>query len=302
MSGVTQLGYLGIGVSDITAWEEFATGVLGLEVSGKDPDGTLFLRMDENHHRFALHPSGSDDILYAGWETRDEPSLRQIAAQLESQGVKVAWASAAEARERRVMGLIKVQDPDGVANEVYYGPLIEFERPFQSPRAIGGFETGNMGLGHYVIAVTDYHASLNFYRDGLGLLISDFIEYEDTSKEEERVVFLHCNPRHHSVAFFQWESPKRLMHFMLQLRRLDDVGITHYLCQDRRVPIAMSLGRHTNDHMVSFYMETPSGFEVEYGFGAREIDDSEWEVQLHRAPSMWGHRRQSATPLLPEST
>ena len=26
-----------------------------------------------------------------------------------------------------------------------------------------------------------------------------------------------------------------------------------------------TLGRHSNDQMVSFYMSTPSGFEVEYG-------------------------------------
>ena len=37
MTGVTQLGYLGIGVRDVDEWERFATGVLGdgddLEIS-----------------------------------------------------------------------------------------------------------------------------------------------------------------------------------------------------------------------------------------------------------------------------
>jgi hypothetical protein len=42
--------------------------------------------------------------------------------------------------------------------------------------------------------------------------------------------------------------------------------------------------------MVSFYMRTPSGFEVEYGYGARTIDDSIWKVERHEAPSIWGHR------------
>jgi 2,3-dihydroxybiphenyl 1,2-dioxygenase len=293
MSSVTQLGYLGISVSDLGAWSRFAEDVLGLAENGTDPDGTVFLRMDENHHRFAVYPEGNDDIAYAGWETKDETSLREIASRLKSSGVLVKWGNSAEARQRRVAGLIKLHDPSGIATEVYYGPLIESERPFKSPRAIAGFETGEMGLGHMVIAVDDYEKSLQFYRDGLGLVLSDFIEYEDGPEETGLVAFFHCNPRHHSIAFLQYESPKRLLHFMLQLRSLDDVGMTYYLCQDQEVPIALSLGRHTNDRMVSFYMKTPSDFQVEYGYGAREIDDSSWEVQLHRAPSIWGHRPQS---------
>jgi hypothetical protein len=43
-------------------------------------------------------------------------------------------------------------------------------------------------------------------------------------------------PRHHSSAIAQFPAPKRLQHFMLQLRDMDDVGNTYYLCQDRRVP------------------------------------------------------------------
>jgi extradiol dioxygenase len=79
---------------------------------------------------------------------------------------------------------------------------------------------------------------------------------------------------------------KRLHHFMLQLQSLDDVGATYDLCQARDVPIVMKLGKHTDDHMVWFYLHTPSGFNVEYGWGAREVDDSTWEVQVHTASSI----------------
>jgi len=297
MSRVTQLGYIGFEVSDMPEWERFATDVLGLAFTRADPDGTLFLRMDENHHRFALHRGARDDLAYAGWETQDEASLRAIAERLESQGVNVTWGTAAEARARRVMGLIKLQDPSGVATEVYYSPLIEAERPFRSPRAIGGFEAGRLGLGHIVLSVDDYEASLRFYRDGLGLLISDFIELEMGPAGSTVVAFFHCGPRHHSIAIAQFPAPKRLHHFMLQVRDMDDVGNTYYVCQDRRVPITSTLGRHTNDHMLSFYMQTPSGFQVEYGYGGRMIDDDVWEVQMHRAPSIWGHRSPDAAPL-----
>jgi biphenyl-2,3-diol 1,2-dioxygenase len=291
---VTQLGYLGIDVTDVPAWEKFATEALGLEARATDPDGTLFLKMDENHHRFVLHPRGRDDLAYAGWEVADEAALRATVERLAAQGVGVRMGTAAEARERRVMGLARLQDPSGVATELYYGPLVEFERPFRSPRAAGGFEAGRQGLGHIVLAVDDYEASLRFYRDGLGLRISDFIELEMGAAGSTLVAFFHCNPRHHSIAIAQFPAAKRLHHFMLQLRDMRDVGSAYDRCQDARVPITSSLGCHTNDHMTSFYMQTPSGFQVEYGHGGREVDDSAWEVQLHRSPSIWGHRAPAA--------
>ena len=84
--------------------------------------------------------------------------------------------------------------------------------------------------------------------------------------------------------------PKRLNHFMLQVQSVDDVGSTYDLFQQTDVPITRSLGRHTNDLMVSFYMRSPSGFEVEYGWGARVVDDATWQVQMHTMESIWGHR------------
>ncbi len=291
MASITQLGYLGLGVSDVDAWERFATQTLGLEAGGRDPDGALFLRMDEYQYRFIVRPEGDDDLAYVGWEVADERTLEAITEQLKAAGVMVARGTDPEAEARRVRGLIRFQDPSGVASEVFYGPLVTFEKPFKSPRSISGFETGVQGLGHIVIAVNDFDQSLSFYRDVLGMRISDFIPFEIAPGVQPTLAFLRCNPRHHSIAIMQVSFPKRLDHFMLQLRSLDDVGATYDLCQNQGVPVNSSLGRHTNDQMVSFYLRTPSGFEVEYGWGARVVDESTWRVQWHRSASIWGHRR-----------
>ena len=105
------------------------------------------------------------------------------------------------------------------------------------------------------------------------------------------VAFLHCNPRHHSIAFNQSSrSGKRLSHFMVEVDALDDVGRTWSLCDREDVPMAQSLGRHVNDQMFSFYIVSPSGFTVEFGYGGRLIDDATWEVSTYDWPSMWGHQ------------
>lgn len=295
MTSVTQLGYLGINVRDIAAWERFATEVLGLAVNGRGNDGSLFLRMDEYHHRFLIHPTGKDDLAYIGWEVATEEAMASMAERLQRAGVEVRPGTSAEAEARRVAGLITFADPSGIASEVFYGPLVNFEKPFQSPRPISGFKTGEMGLGHFVLAVDDLERSIHFYRDVLGMRISDLVRFEMTPGVRSTFAFFHCNPRHHTLAF--WAAPQkpaqRLRHFMLQLKSLDDVGATYYLCQDKGL-INRTLGRHTNDHMVSFYMRSPSGFEVEYGWGAREVDDATWQVQMHTAGAVWGHRRVEA--------
>jgi 2,3-dihydroxybiphenyl 1,2-dioxygenase len=291
MASVTQLGYLGFSVKDINAWEQFATNTLGLQISGREADGSLLLRMDEYIHRFLVHPTGKDDLDYVGWEVSDEHALREVAKQLKAAGIEVRKGTPEEIATRRVVDLLVYQDPNGIPSEIFYGPLMAFQTPFQSPRSLAGFHTGLLGLGHMAVTVNDLEQSVQFYRDVLGMRISDYIQIERPPGTKRRAAFFHCNPRHHSLTIVAMpQAPKRLLHFMLQLKALDDVGATYYLCQDQGTPIARGLGRHTNDHMVSFYLTTPSGFEAEWGWGGREVDDSTWQVQQHVTGSMWGHR------------
>lgn len=290
MNGVTSLGYLGLGVKNPTAWEVFATEILGLQSSGVGDDGRLLLRMDENAYRFALHQNDADDLAYVGWEVADAAGLREVAERMRAIGIQADPATADEARARRVTEMIRFTDPNDLPCEVFCGPSVQFEKPFHSPRAIGGFVTGEQGAGHIVVAVPDIQKSLRFYCEGLGFRVSDTIDMK-FGPMSVTMVFLHCNARHHTLALVPVPAPRRLHHFMLQLRSIDDVGATMYLVQDKGIEISASLGRHTNDHMLSFYMRTPSGFEIEYGWGGREVDDATWHVQKHHAPSIWGHRR-----------
>ena len=52
---------------------------------------------------------------------------------------------------------------------------------------------------------------------------------------------------------------------MLEVEQSTDVGRALDIVNDKKLTLAMSLGRHTNDMMTSFYVRTPSGFEIEYG-------------------------------------
>jgi hypothetical protein len=53
-----------------------------------------------------------------------------------------------------------------------------------------------------------------------------------------------------------------------------------------------------NDAMTSFYVRSPSGFEIVYGFGGKLVDDASRVVEDYDVPSSWGHQP-PPTPLAP---
>jgi len=278
---VTALGYVGIGASDLDAWSDFATSQLGLQQVDRSTSCRAF-RMDDRRQRIIADTDHADAERYFGWEVADAAALDALAAKLEAARVAVRHEPRALADQRFVRDLISFRDPDGIRLEAFHGPLLADE-PFKPGRNISGFRTGAQGLGHAVLMVADFDVSLAFYQDLLGFRISDFI------CNPVKAAFLHVNARHHSLALFQ--HPRLgLHHLMMELYSLDDVGQSYdrALAVDNRV--AVTLGRHHNDYMTSFYMRTPSNFLVEYGWGAREVDVTTWQPEeMTTLASFWGH-------------
>lgn len=282
---IAALGYAGIAARDLGAWQAFAETTLGAQV---DADGdSLTLRVDERAWRVLIEQGDADDLSFLGWETATSDSFGETLAALMTLGV-AAHRRPDLAQRRGVRELALFVDPAGIACELYCGATTRLEKPFISPTGISGFVTGNQGLGHVVIAVADPAGYEAFYKQ-LGFAVSDYIDMAMGPDMVLPICFMHCNPRHHTLAFAPAPSPKKLLHLMLQTKALDDVGLVHDRAVKAGVPISMSLGRHSNDLMFSFYMITPSGFEFEYGWGAQVIDE-DWHVVRHDVTSVWGHK------------
>ncbi len=288
MTAISRLGYLGFEVSDLSAWERFAVDVLGLVVSERRADGSLALRMDDQAQRLVLRPGTRDDLAHVGFEVENETSLQQLADDLSTAGFATTRAADDLARARRVSRLYQVRIPTAFPWSCSADPTVG--QPFRSPLVPSGFVTGDEGLGHVVFGTMDPEATERFYRELLGMRLSDRIEAELVPGFSLQVTFLHSNPRHHTVAFAAAPMPKRIHHFMLEAGAMEDVGYAYDRALDAGVPIASTLGMHPNDRMFSFYARTPSGFEVEFGWGGRKIDEATWEVDQYDRLSTWGHR------------
>jgi biphenyl-2,3-diol 1,2-dioxygenase len=288
MFGKINLAYLVLQVRDLARWRRFAADMLGLPAPATNDDGTLALRLDDRAHRFILRQGAADDIEALGWEVANQRDFDAIVPRAQVAGANPAVGDAALCQARHVERLVHFTGPDGVRNELVMG-LGRASTAFASRLMPGAFRTGAMGLGHAVLSSTDMQQAASFYRDVLGMRLSQELQCS-IGPIKIGGVFLHCNPRHHSLALFQIPTKGRMHHVMIEANDLRDVGGAWERAQKLKVPIILTLGQHPEpDGMVSFYGMTPSGFDFEIGAAGRLIDPENFEPITIHVTSDWGH-------------
>lgn len=298
MTHIRGLGYLRVQTRDIDRWRELAVDALGMATgSGPDPDG-LYLRLDERKARLAVLPGESDGVLSVGWEVRDQFALAEVRRDVEKSGTAVEELTQQEVDNRGVEAAIGFDDPAGVRVEVFFGPVLD-----HSPVLTGrgqAFITGEQGMGHVVLPTTAPDATLDFYTEVLGFLPRGAMRIgADPTGKVHRVRFLGVNRRHHSLAIapgLHGEDP-RLVHLMVEVDGLDAVGAALDEVHRRGFSLSSTLGRHTNDRMVSFYVRAPGGWDIEYGTEGMLVDESHYTAEEITADSYWGHDWSGSEPL-----
>ena len=280
---VRALGYAGFGSAALDDWRQFGTGLVGLQAVQRSPS-LLAFRMDDRKQRIVVDRSQPEGSRFFGWEVADAAELDALAGKLEAAGVAVTAEPQTLADARRVRALISFRDPAGNRLEAFYGAEIA-DTPFSPGRSISGFRTGPLGLGHAVLTVENIDPMMAFYVDVLGFSLSDYI------LKPFRAYFFHVNGRHHSLALIE-TGKSGMHHLMVEFFSLDDVGQSYDIALTQQDRVSVTLGRHTNDLMTSFYCKSPSSFMIECGWGGREIDPTNWQpVEMQDGPSLWGHER-----------
>ena len=296
---VKSLGYVVIETRDLNAWAEYASTILGVMPAASPREDVLLFRLDDRPFRFWIQRGTRDTFVAPGWECADKAGFEDMLQRLERAGRAVIRAEVMEARARHVYELARSSDPAGNAFEFFYGRFCDYV-PFVSPAAVSRFVTGDngdMGLGHIVLTAPNFAETHGFYISVMGFADTDLGRfYLGGGGPDDAGIgfaFLHCNGRHHSLALGQLpESPNGAVHMMVETGALEDVGRAYdrVLKSRGRVPVSATLGRHVNDKMISFYMQTPSGFDIEYGWNGLVIDPATWVPTTSMAVSDWGHR------------
>ncbi len=294
--GVASIGYLRIEATDTAAWMDFGTNILGLMDAGlDDAEGASFLRMDDHPFRFMLEPGEADRLLACGLEFRDQATWEVTCQGLAAVGHELTAGTAEQAARRRVSGFASVTDPSGNLLELYYGRMLDYA-PLISPVGIRQFITGDeitgdMGFGHAVLPAPATEETITFYQDLIGLGPSDDL-YPPMPEgaPDTRVYFMHAdNPRQHSLALYNHPHPAGVVHIMVEVESLDEVGRAMERVKTAGLPLFATLGRHVNDNMCSFYVMAPGGIAVEYGYDGLLIDWEDYQPTVSTVGDLWGH-------------
>lgn len=289
---IKSMGYIRVSSTDLEAWKSFAEKVLGLG-TGRGPNSeNLYFRIDSVSARIVVFPGDKDELSCVGWELADLKALQAARDHLNAAGVAFEEGTADELADRRVQELIRFRDPWDNVFELFHGITYE-SRPVVPPYGTN-FVTGDQGMGHVVVPVGDDVEALRFYSDVLGFRLRDSMSLpgELAGKEPGSKIwlrFLGVNPRHHSLAFLPMPNPSKCVHVMLEVDSLDDVGRALERVKKHGATLSATLGRHMNDEMVSFYVKSPAGFDIEFGTDGLQVDDDRWVARESTAVSYWGH-------------
>jgi 3,4-dihydroxy-9,10-secoandrosta-1,3,5(10)-triene-9,17-dione 4,5-dioxygenase len=280
---VDSLGYLRVSSPHPERWHTFATEVIGLMHDvGRTGRGDHRYRLDDHPARLVVEPADTAGLDAIGFQVASRAQLEALTADVERAGIAVERLDDEETAARAVLEAVRFRDPGGAPVELYCGPVLDHV-PCVTP-LVSGFVTGGQGLGHVVISSPDVDASVEFYSGVLG-----FEERNRMRLPGSGMAFLSPNARHHSIAMLQAPGPASLLHLMVQMEELDDVGRALDRVERHGQSLMFTLGRHTNDHMVSFYVYTPDGSAIEIGWGGLEVAMPSSLTVITR-PSIWGHR------------
>jgi 3,4-dihydroxy-9,10-secoandrosta-1,3,5(10)-triene-9,17-dione 4,5-dioxygenase len=287
-ASVRSLGYVIFGAIDLEQWRTFAPAVLGMQLV-EHTETSLRFRMDEFGYRFQVEEGGPEGVHTIGWCVKGADELDEVVARVEKHGYEVTrhGVGSERALARNVKDVASFTDPDGITIELFHA-FEEALTPFVSPTGARFVADNRLGLGHVFQLVSDVEKYNELYRDALGFTLSDYIG---------PATFYHCNPRHHSFAFVP-TPPARphvqgVGHIMLETTDMDAVGRAIDAMNAHGAREKATLGKHTNDKMISFYVETPSKTQIEYGTGGILIEDEDtWVPTYYTSAHYWGHERE----------
>ncbi len=295
--GNVHLGYIVIESERFSEWRRFGKDAIGMHLDEVSPEVIRF-RLDDHQARFIIVRGPAEDVVALGWELDDHESFDEIVGRVTNRGVPTVAGTDEEAAIRGVERLIRFPGPNRLAQEIFTRVHLTDEPLAMTNRR--GFVTGTAGMGHVAITSTKPQQMRGYYNTVFDARLTDYID-ETISGAKLKIRFLRVNERHHSIAIANVRylpvNPirTRVQHLNIEVASLDDMTQAYQRVKQLGFDMALSVGQHTNDKELSFYAQTPSGFEWEVGWNPLTVDETTWEPSTHSGISIWGHTPEGQT-------
>ena len=197
-----------------------------------------------------------------------------------------------EAEARRVEEVITFEDPAGTTLEVFHGAVLDHS-PVVTPFG-AKFVTGDQGLGHVVLPATRSQRAVRLLHRGTGFPFPRRVPGAAAAKSSARCGFGSSASTSDTTAWRSVPAAHQrdpgLVHIMVEVDTLDAVGQALDRVNAEGFQLSSTLGRHTNDKMVSFYVRAPGDWDIEFGTDGMRVDETYYTAEEITADSYWGHQ------------
>jgi len=162
------------------------------------------------------------------------------------------------------------------------------QRPPREPAAV-------QRLGHVVLQTTKYLATLDWYLEHLGLIVSDFLYYRGQRERGPVMGFIRCDrgsvpTDHHTLAMVLGPA-NRYVHSAYQVPDVDSLAAGGEYLLDHGYQRSWGIGRHIQGSQLFDYWRDPDGFLVEH-FSDGDLFDCTiepgWAPMTASGLAQWG--------------
>ncbi|AKH41379.1 catechol 2,3-dioxygenase-like lactoylglutathione lyase family enzyme [Altererythrobacter atlanticus] len=265
MSRVTEIRYVGYGVTDFDTERKFYADDWGLvEVEATDDLAWFKTHGHDEHHVVRLHRSEQNCIEVIALAADTRADVDDLHGRVSAAGCQAIHPPRSLDAPGGGYGF-RFFSPDGLPFEV----SADVEK--LPMRAMERWEGMPVRISHIVLHSPDHHAAVKFFCDVLGFRVSDWLG--------DFMCFLRCNSAHHRIAFLP--GPACLNHVAYDVLTVDDMmrGISRL--RKRGTDIRWGPGRHTAGNNTFSYFCTPAGFAVEYTSELEEVDFETHQDKVH---------------------
>ncbi|NWK74285.1 VOC family protein [Acinetobacter sp. SwsAc6] len=297
--GQVKIGYLIAESNKFDEWIDFAQKCLGLALSERT-EQSLSFRIDDYQKRLMIIKGVQEDVTHLGVQLADDAVLNEVLQRFDTRGIRYQQGSAEDAAFRGVKAFWFIRGPKDIQLEIFVDE-IRSDAPLDTK--VSGFYTDASGMGHVALTTRKPEKMIRFWQEFFDARLTDSVEQKINGVILD-VSFLRLNERHHSVAVARTRGNvqldpirTRVQHVNFQVLELEDVNASYQRCKDYGFNVVWDVGLHTNDREISFYVASPSDFEIELGWNPIKIDEQTWKPTKYTSISVWGHKPRKATPL-----
>jgi catechol 2,3-dioxygenase-like lactoylglutathione lyase family enzyme len=164
----------------------------------------------------------------------------------------------------------------------------DVQRPPRAPATV-------QRVGHVVLQTTRYRAALDWYLDTLGLIVSDFLYFEEQRERGPVMSFIRADlgatpADHHTLAMMLGTS-NRYVHSAYEVADLDAMAAGGKYLAEQGYRHSWGIGRHIQGSQIFDYWRDPDGFMVEHYADGDKFDSSlepGWAPMTASRLAQWG--------------